>query len=376
MSDSANLALPYLEAAQAQKHVTHNDALALLDACVQLSVSSRNVEAVPADPQQGERFIIGAAATGIFSGRSNQIAYWDAAGWRFLSPQIGWLAWVADESALFVFDANGWSALEDMFSQLQNLQRLGVGTTADSANPFAAKLNSMLFAARSQDEGGNGDLRFTLNKQSASANVSQIYQTAWSARAETGLMGDDKFRIKVSDDGADWRVGLEIEPASGAASFSGGSPGLPGVRFLQDQDTGLANVAPDALSLVAGGVERARADGGGFSAETFAGNRYRLGVGALVLDASVTRVLSAADDGRIICFTSASPVSVVAPPGLGIGFSCACIQCGAGVIAFSGGVGVSMGHVENAFRSAGRHASVSLLATAADSFVLAGALVS
>lgn len=376
MSDSANLGLPYLEAAQAQKHVTHNDALSLLDACVQLSVSARNVLAAPTEPKQGERLIIDASAVGIFASRANQIAYWDSAGWRFLSPQTGWLAWVASENALFVFDANGWSALENMFTQFQNLQRLGVGTSADSANPFAAKLNSMLFAARTQDEGGNGDLRFTLNKQSTGANVSQIYQSAWSARAETGLMGDDKFRIKVSNDGSNWRVGLEIDPASGSASFSGGASGSPGLRFLQDHDTGLANLAPDALSLVTGGVERARADGNGFSAETFAGNRYRLGVGALVSDASEMRMLSAADDGRIICFTSEAPVSVIAPAGLGVGFSCACIQGGAGVLTFSAGVGVSIGHVENAFRSGGRHASVSLLATSSDSFVLAGALVS
>ena len=100
MADSVNLALPYLEAAQAQKHVTHNEALTLLDACVQLSVSARNIITPPADPQQGERFIIDAVATGIFSGRVNQIAYWDKAGWRFLAPHVGWLAWVANESAL------------------------------------------------------------------------------------------------------------------------------------------------------------------------------------------------------------------------------------------------------------------------------------
>jgi hypothetical protein len=121
MADSVNLALPYLEAAQAQKHVTHNEALTLLDACVQLSVSARNIIQPPADPQQGERFIIDAAATGIFSGRVNQIAYWDKAGWRFLAPHVGWLAWVANESALFVFDESGWSAFETKLSQLQNL---------------------------------------------------------------------------------------------------------------------------------------------------------------------------------------------------------------------------------------------------------------
>lgn len=341
MSDSANLALPYIEAAQAQKHVTHNDALALLDACVQLSVASRNTLSAPGNPGSGARYIIGSGALGIFAGRTNQIAYWDAAGWRFLTPQIGWIAWVASESALFVFDASGWVAIESKLAQLQNLQRLGVGTTADASNPFAAKLNAMLFAARSGSEGGNGDLRLTLNKEGVSRTVSQIYQTAWSARAETGLMGDDKFRIKVSADGASWRDGLEIDPASGTAVFSNG----------------------------------ARAGAAGFSADVFSGKSFRLTSDAISADASSLRTLNAGDNGRIICFTSASPVSVVVPVGLGVGFSCALIQGGAGVVTFSASSGVVLGQVENAFRSGGRHATISLLAIAADSLVLAGALV-
>ena len=41
------LNLPYIAAAQAQKHVTHNDALNVLDALVQLSVLSDTVSSPP-----------------------------------------------------------------------------------------------------------------------------------------------------------------------------------------------------------------------------------------------------------------------------------------------------------------------------------------
>ena len=41
MSDiTTHLLLPYIQASQAQKHVTHNEALRLLDAMVQLSAVS------------------------------------------------------------------------------------------------------------------------------------------------------------------------------------------------------------------------------------------------------------------------------------------------------------------------------------------------
>ena len=38
MPDTPNLALPLIAAAQAQKHVTHNDALLALDALLQCAV--------------------------------------------------------------------------------------------------------------------------------------------------------------------------------------------------------------------------------------------------------------------------------------------------------------------------------------------------
>jgi hypothetical protein len=46
MSDATtHLLLPYILAAQAQKHVTHNEALRILDGLVQLSVLDRDLTA-------------------------------------------------------------------------------------------------------------------------------------------------------------------------------------------------------------------------------------------------------------------------------------------------------------------------------------------
>jgi len=64
MSESPNLNLPYLLAAQAQKHVTHNEALDRLDAIVQLSVLQSDLSTPPALPEVGERYIVAAGAVG------------------------------------------------------------------------------------------------------------------------------------------------------------------------------------------------------------------------------------------------------------------------------------------------------------------------
>ena len=59
------LSLPYILPAQAQKHVTHNEALRLLDVMVQLAVLNRNLSAAPALPAIGDRHIVAAGAVEI-----------------------------------------------------------------------------------------------------------------------------------------------------------------------------------------------------------------------------------------------------------------------------------------------------------------------
>jgi hypothetical protein len=58
MSNTTHLQLPYLLASQAQKHVTHNEALRLLDAMVQLAVLDRDLTAPPGSPADGDRYIV------------------------------------------------------------------------------------------------------------------------------------------------------------------------------------------------------------------------------------------------------------------------------------------------------------------------------
>ena len=48
-------ALPLIQPAQAQKHITHNEALLVLDALVQLGVESFEDAAPPAGPAPGAR---------------------------------------------------------------------------------------------------------------------------------------------------------------------------------------------------------------------------------------------------------------------------------------------------------------------------------
>jgi hypothetical protein len=219
MATTTRLALPLIDGTQAQKHVTHNEALALVDLIIHCRIADRDLAAPPASPSAGAAYIVAAAPTGAWAGRAGQVACWLDGGWTFLQPVAGWLAWVADEARLFVHTGSGWvdlvASLQSVPSSLDNLAHLGVGTTADASNPLSAKLNAALFTAKYVAEGGTGDLRYTLNKEAAARTATLLMQSNWSGRAEIGLAGDDNLALKVSSDGATWRTALKITGASG-----------------------------------------------------------------------------------------------------------------------------------------------------------------
>ena len=105
------LLLPFILAAQAQKHVTHNEALRQLDGIVQLAVASRAVADPPASPDAGAAYIVPTGATGLWAGWDGDVAYFDDGGWMRLGASDGWRAYVAAEGALCLRSAGAWVAI-------------------------------------------------------------------------------------------------------------------------------------------------------------------------------------------------------------------------------------------------------------------------
>ena len=110
MDATSNLSLPFIMAAQAQKHVTHNEALRALDAVVQLMVLDKDLNSPPGSPAEGARYIVAASPTGTWSGHAGKVAAYQDGAWGFYSPREGWLAWAADEDGLYVWTGSAWTA--------------------------------------------------------------------------------------------------------------------------------------------------------------------------------------------------------------------------------------------------------------------------
>lgn len=235
MSDTTvHLALPFIMAAQAQKHVTHNEALRVLDGVVQLSVKDRDLAAPPGSPCDGDRYIVGSGATGAWAGWDLNVALRSDGAWLRLPPRAGWLAWVEDEGLLLVHDGSGWVGA--IPAALQNLALLGLGTTADAANPFSAKLNAALWTAKSIAEGGTGDLFYTMNKEAVGGDLGYVFQTNYVTKALIGLFGSDKFRLAVSQDGSAFYDGMIIDNANGIVD----QPRLPRFKGYTNYDNYVA----------------------------------------------------------------------------------------------------------------------------------------
>jgi hypothetical protein len=213
MSETPLLGLPLLESAQAQKHVTHNEALLLLDAAVHLSAITRALATPPASPEDGDRYLVAAAPTGDWTGHAGDIAFREAAIWRFAVPREGWRLWVEDEQSFLIFNGTAWTDIGLAIDELENLSKLGVNTTADATNKFAVKSAAMLF-----DNAGAG-MQAKINKQAAGDTAALLYQTNYSGRAEMGLAGDDDFRLKVSADGSAWNDAIVVNRTTGAVSL-------------------------------------------------------------------------------------------------------------------------------------------------------------
>ncbi len=207
--------MPYIDGSQAQKHITHNEALRILDSAIQIGVLDLTLTAPPSSPGDGERHVVAGGATGAWAGHNNAIATWQDGAWAFLAPKIGWCIWSVADDVMFAFDGTVWRDFRSLPAALDNALRVGVNTAASSPNLFSVKSNAALFAAIDAADGGTGDMRLQVSKETSADTASVFFSDNFSGRAEFGLVGSDTFKLKVSPDGSAWTDAFNIDQGSG-----------------------------------------------------------------------------------------------------------------------------------------------------------------
>lgn len=110
MANTPHLTITLLEQAQAQKEVTVNEALFRIDAVLNSGANDKDLTSPPANPAAGDVYIIPASATGVWAGKTGQVAYFDQI-WRFILPNPGLMLWVTDEAKHYIYNGGVWNVV-------------------------------------------------------------------------------------------------------------------------------------------------------------------------------------------------------------------------------------------------------------------------
>jgi hypothetical protein len=224
MDTTGRLELPLIMPSQAQKHVTHNEALTLLDGIVHLVVTASGLLSPPVGAPVDAVYLTGSPANGAWFGEDNKLALNTDAGWRFATPVRGMTGLFISDNSVRVFDAGTWNSI-GAYAGALNPNQLGVNTSADATNKLAVRSNAALFTALNTGDGGNGDVQIKLNKETAGDTASLLYQNGFSGRAEIGLAGDDNLSIKVSPNGSAWQTAIAIDQTTAQVTLADNSIG-------------------------------------------------------------------------------------------------------------------------------------------------------
>jgi hypothetical protein len=108
MSETPNLSLPLVQPAQAQKHVTVNEALARLDGLARLVLVSVGETVPPVGAAEGDAYGVPVGAVNDWAGQAGSVAVRVNGGWVFVPARRGWRAMVLDRGEAALFDGTAW----------------------------------------------------------------------------------------------------------------------------------------------------------------------------------------------------------------------------------------------------------------------------
>lgn len=144
MTTTPNLAMSYIASSQAQKEVTHNDALNDLDFLVQPAVIDTTLATPPVSPASGDAYIIAASPTGAWSGFAGGIAAYYA-GWKIKMPEVGWIVYSRNGNRVLYYTGSAWALLVTPKLEASTTWNPGTLATASGAVSAAITLSGAAF---------------------------------------------------------------------------------------------------------------------------------------------------------------------------------------------------------------------------------------
>jgi hypothetical protein len=224
LTDTPNLAMPYIDVGQSQKEVSHNQALTTLDVLAQATVINATTTTPPGSPTDGQAWIVGASATGAWAGKDKQIAAWFS-GWKFYQPKEGWLCWDQTQDKLFVYDGAAWAVAP---AGVGSTLRAADGAVATPGFAFDLDLDTGIYRIGANDMGfaTGGVLRFRVDGSGIMRLVSGNLILGASGSGGVALGGtyvglksdDGADRIRLGKLASDNRILIDLYDAAGGSA--------------------------------------------------------------------------------------------------------------------------------------------------------------
>ncbi|MEG6521181.1 DUF2793 domain-containing protein [Desulfotomaculum sp. 1211_IL3151] len=157
------------------------------------SVKSKVVAAPPASPAAGDRYILPAGATGVWAGKTNQIAHYQSS-WEYYVPQEGWSVYVDAENKNYVFNGTEWVRSGEANQSIIAGNGLTGGGQGDTVSLAVGAGNGITVASTSvAAKAGKG---IVVNSTGIEANIdgsSIIYDTANGNKLTVAIVDGGTF---------------------------------------------------------------------------------------------------------------------------------------------------------------------------------------
>jgi hypothetical protein len=250
MSDNTTrLNLPYLQASQADKHVTFNEVVSILDGLVMGAITARTVADPPATQSAGARYLLPANPIGAWNGHGGKYAYLQDGTWLFREPKVGWILYVEAEQSLIVFNGSSWRVIQGPVGPVAQYDQLAIGTPPDSAMPFNARLNNARFTARTTQDGGDGQVRLSLNRQDSSKSATLSFQTSGQSDTEVSLSGAGGLDFKVRNGANNWLSAASFSHTDGCLTLLPNGLSIGPIAIGHGAGANATNLGFGALTL-------------------------------------------------------------------------------------------------------------------------------